>query len=277
MLSYRHGYHAGNHADLLKHLVEVQILQALAQKAKPFCYIDSHAAGGYYDLRGDFASKNAEFETGIGCLWNQAPLPEALLDYLEVVRALNPDGNLRYYPGSPAFARQLLRPDDRGWLFELHNREVDVLRGNFADDARFQIRHEDGFAGLKALLPPPIKRGLVLIDPPYELKTDYQSVVHAVREAHKRFATGIYAIWYPLLRDNPHQALLQGLERSGIRRQLRLELSIAPEGSSGMRGSGMLVINPPWQLDETFKQLLPALCPLLGTDSQYRVQWQVGE
>ncbi len=102
-------------------------------------------------------------------------------------------------------------------------------------------------------------------------------MVHAVREAHKRFATGIFAIWYPLLRDNPHQALLQGLERSGIRRQLRLELSIAPEGSSGMRGSGMLVINPPWQLDETFTQLLPALCPLLGTDSQYRVQWQVGE
>ncbi len=277
MLSYRHGYHAGNHADLLKHLVQVHILAALTQKAKPCCYIDSHSAGGYYDLAGDFATKNAEYQSGIGCLWERSELPEAVQPFLEAVRELNPDGTLRYYPGSPALARHVLRSDDRGWLFELHNTEVEVLRQNFADDSRFQVRHDDGFAGLKALLPPPIRRGLVLIDPPYELKTDYQSVVKAVQQAYKRFATGIYAIWYPLLPGNPHQALVDGLKKSGIRRQLRIELSIAGPKAPGMRGSGMLVINPPWQLDQQFEALLPELCQLLGPESHAQLEWQVGE
>lgn len=277
MLSYRHGYHAGNHADLLKHLVQVQILQALGQKNKPYCYIDSHAAGGYYDLNDAFAKKNGEYKSGIGSLWEESSLPEQLTPYLDAVRALNPNGLLRYYPGSPALARHFMREQDRGWLFELHNSEVKVLRNNFSGDRRFQVRHEDGFAGLKALLPPEIRRGLVLIDPPYEVKTDYQTVVDSIHEAYKRFANGTYAIWYPLLPNNPHLTLLKGLKKSGIRRQLQLELWVAPEGAPGMRGSGMLVINPTWQLDQQFSELLPTLCSQLGAPCGHQVNWLVPE
>jgi len=202
MLSYRHAFHAGNHADVLKHAIVVQLLEHLAQKDKAFWYIDTHAGAGLYALDHAYAQKKAEFETGISRLWQAAArgtvLPPMLEEYLDQVRALNPDGNLRHYPGSPWLAWEILREHDRLRLFELHSTEIQVLRDNFRGAGRRVMLYDgDGFTGIKAILPPPPRRGLVLIDPSYEDKQDYARTVQTMRDGLERFATGIYAVWYP--------------------------------------------------------------------------------
>ncbi|OGT06154.1 MAG: 23S rRNA (adenine(2030)-N(6))-methyltransferase RlmJ, partial [Gallionellales bacterium RBG_16_57_15] len=200
MLSYRHAFHAGNHADVLKHFVEVQLLRYLAQKDKPFWYIDTHAGAGCYALDSGYATQNAEYESGIARLWQRDDLPAPLAEYVELVKRLNPDGQLRLYPGSPLVALELLREQDRLRLFELHPSDSEILRENFAGHgAQVLIQAADGFGALKALLPPPPRRALVLIDPPYEDKQDYRRVTAALCEGLQRFANGIYAVWYPQL------------------------------------------------------------------------------
>ena len=280
MFSYRHGFHAGNHADVLKHLVLVQILEHLAEKEKPFSFVDTHAGAGSYSLGSTFALKNAEFETGIGRLWERKDLPAALNDYLAQVRAVNSDGKLRFYPGSPQIALQMMRPQDRLHFFEQHTTEFEVLQAYFsAADKRIAVRAADGFGGLKSTLPPPSRRGLVLIDPSYEDKGDYRSVVDTMRDALLRFSTGIYAVWYPMVQRGESQHLANELQHligdmageDGKRSDwLHVSLKVAapPKDGFGLFGSGMFVFNPPWKLEATLREVMPVLARRLGQEGQ---------
>ncbi len=278
MFSYRHAFHAGNHADVLKHLVTMQLISYLNQKPAPYMFIDTHAGAGMYALGGPFASKNAEFESGISRLWQRTDLPASLADYVNLVRQLNPDGKLRFYPGSPYIADLMLRDEDRLRLFELHPSDGRLLKTNFAKrmgggrGKRVIIQQEDGFAGVKALLPPLSRRGLVLIDPPYEDKNDYRFVKDCLEDALKRFSTGTYAIWYPVLQRHESQKLPDKLKRLPCSSWLNVTLSISspsPDGF-GLHTSGMFVVNPPWTLAALLKGVMPYLVATLGTDSGAR-------
>jgi len=271
MLSYRHAFHAGNHADVLKHFVELELLRYLAQKDKPFWYIDTHAGAGCYALDSVYAEKNAEFESGIARLWGTADLPAPLAEYVQMVKQFNPDGKLRLYPGSPLVAQSVLREQDRMRLIELHPTDYDLLQQNFAGQgARVLLQKADGFGALKALLPPPPRRALVLIDPPYEEKQDYQRVVGALQEGLKRFATGTYAVWYPQLQRSEAMQLPAQLQRLPAQRWLHVTLSVqAPAADGfGMHGSGLFIINPPWTLHATLQEVMPVLAARLGQDGQ---------
>ncbi|MDG2952194.1 23S rRNA (adenine(2030)-N(6))-methyltransferase RlmJ [Exercitatus varius] len=265
MLSYRHSFHAGNHADVLKHIVLMLIIENLQLKEKGFYYLDTHAGVGRYRLFGDEAEKTAEFEEGIARLWERDDLPPEVKRYVDQIKRLNYGGKaLRYYAGSPLIAAQLLRPQDRALLTELHPSDFPLLRNNFKEYANIVTKRDDGFRQLKATLPPKERRGLVLIDPPYELKEDYDLVVKAVEEGYKRFATGVYAVWYPVVLRQQTKRIVRGLERSGIRKILQVELAVRPDSDQrGMTASGMIVINPPWQLETQMKSILPYLTEVL--------------
>lgn len=270
MLSYRHAFHAGNHADVLKHVVLSLLLDHLSQKDKAWWYVDTHAGAGLYDLHGDYASRNGEFREGIARLWTRSDLPPPLERYLAIVRGLNPDGALRYYPGSPWCAQQCARPQDRLRLFELHSTDQRLLADNFAGAGR-QVRVEpgDGFAGLRAVLPPPSRRGLVLIDPSYEIKSDYQRVPEALKEATSRFAQGGYLVWYPLLQTTDSRTMLQQLRALRPPSWLHVSLSVkSPDpGGFGMHGSGLWLVNPAWTLPGQLKALMPWLMEALRQDA----------
>ncbi|MGA9666249.1 MAG: 23S rRNA (adenine(2030)-N(6))-methyltransferase RlmJ [Gallionella sp.] len=269
MLSYRHAFHAGNHADVLKHFVEVQLLGYLAQKDKPFWYIDTHAGAGCYELDSGYAAHNAEFETGIARLWDRDDLPAPLADYVALVKRINPDGQLKLYPGSPLVAMELLREQDRMRLFELHPTDSDILQENFAGQgSQVLIQTADGFSALKALLPPPPRRALVMIDPSYEIKQDYQRVATALREGLKRFANGIYAVWYPQLPRADARQLPDQLKKLPVKSWLHVTLSVhtSSEDGYGMHGSGMFILNPPWLLHDVLQQAMPYLVKVLGQD-----------
>lgn len=278
MLSYRHAFHAGNHADVLKHAVQALILASLKKKDKPFIVLDTHAGGGLYDLRGEWSQKKAEYQDGIARLWGEQANWAAIDDYLATVRAMNDDGALTFYPGSPELSRRLTREQDKVVLMELHNNEVESLRGNMQGDPRVTLHHRDGFEGLVALLPPTPRRGLVLIDPPYELKEDYFRVVDTLKKAQKRWATGIYAIWYPILGREADRSrdMLNAIAKAGLGDVLVAELEVAGQTPDwGMNGSGMVIVSPPWQLDEQIETFLKPLCNKLaqGPGAQFRVEW----
>ena len=270
VLSYRHAFHAGNHADVLKHVIEMQLLRHLAQKEKAFWYIDTHAGAGCYALDSGYATQNAEFKSGITRLWERDDLPEPLADYVNLVKALNPDNTLKLYPGSPMIARHYLRGQDRMRLFEMHPADSNLLHKNFArQGTRVLIETTDGFKAFKALLPPPPRRALVLVDPPYEDKQDYRRVVTTLGEGLKRFNNGMYALWYPQLQREETQILPGRLKLLPARSWLHVALSV--QGSvtaEGMRGSGMFVINPPWWLEKTLREVMPYLVGQLGHDDQ---------
>lgn len=264
MLSYRHAFHAGNHADVLKHLVEVLILQYLVKKAgKPLCYIDTHAGAGSYALRETFASKNREFDSGIARLWERHDLPADLASYVNLVRSVNPSDKLLQYPGSPAIAAIILHTGHRLQLFELHPDDAGKLGRWAARDGRIKVQQDDGFAALKAILPPPERRALVMIDPPYEIKTDYATAIAALKLASKKFATGVYAMWYPLLDREEVAILVKKLEAMPVK-YLLVELSVQAAGD-GMYGSGVFIINPPWVLQQQLESCLPYLQEILAT------------
>jgi 23S rRNA (adenine2030-N6)-methyltransferase len=268
MLSYRHAFHAGNHADVLKHCILVQLLRYLNQKDKPYWVIDSHAGAGRYRLDSEHAAKNAEFETGIGRLWAQTDLPAMLADYVGLVRAMNPDGRLRHYPGSPWLAFQVMRPSDRLRLFELHSTDFRLLAKTFAGEERcVAVRQADGFQELKSVLPPPPRRGLTLIDPAFEDKRDYMRVPAALKEALGRFATGTFAVWYPQVQRGDARQLPEKLKKLPVE-WLHASLSVhAPAADGfGLHGSGMFVINPPWTLAAALAETLPFLVASLGLD-----------
>lgn len=280
MLSYRHAYHAGNHGDILKHSVLALLMQALTRKDTPFCYVETHAGVGRYDLRAPEAQKTDEWRDGIARLWHRDNVPEQALPYLDAVRALNPDDKLHYYPGSPRIARHFLRTHDRMVLCELHSSDMPLLKQEFTGDHQVAVHHLDGYQGLKAFLPPKEKRGLVLIDPSYEVKAEFDQVTTALGHAHARWPTGMYALWYPILNRPSIERLHRRLRESGVRKQLYTELCVAPDdGPAGMHGSGMLIINPPWQLDMQLKALLPWLHQCLDSagHGRWAVEWLVGE
>ncbi|KFB77136.1 MAG: 23S rRNA (adenine(2030)-N(6))-methyltransferase RlmJ [Candidatus Accumulibacter sp.] len=270
MLSYRHAFHAGNHADVLKHLVLVQLTRYLGQKDSAFWYVDTHAGAGAYALDSGQAAKLAEYRDGIGRLWGRQDLPSALQDYLGLVRAANPDGRLKIYPGSPSLAMATTRTQDRLRLFELHSRDVVRLREHFAACGKRVIVEEgDGFAALKALLPPPPRRALVLIDPSYEERRDYDRVVHSLRESLSRFPGGTYLLWYPQLTRLEAHHLPPRLKHLPARRWLQVTLRVRTPASDGfgMHGSGLFVINPPWTLEATLQAVMPCLVERLGQDA----------
>lgn len=293
MLSYRHAFHAGNHADVLKHVVLIQLLRYLGQKETPYMYIDTHAGAGAYVLDTGYAAKSAEYETGIAKLWDRNDLPAAVAEYVQLVKDMNPGGKMRYYPGSPYCAEKVTRGEDRIRLFELHPSDSKILEENFrkldADDAangrraggrgkRVMINRGDGFEGLKALLPPPSRRGLVLIDPPYEVKDDYRRVRDTLKDALSRFATGTYAVWYPVLQRMESRQMPDKLKRLPCNGWLNVTLSISgptPDGF-GLHSSGMFVINPPWTLEPMLREIMPYLVKALGVDAGARFTLETG-
>ncbi|GGY31053.1 23S rRNA (adenine(2030)-N(6))-methyltransferase RlmJ [Pseudoduganella sp. SL102] len=283
MFSYRHAFHAGNHADVLKHFVQIQLLQYLNQKDVAYTYIDTHAGAGVYALDSMQATKTAEFETGIAPLWERTDLPAPLAEYVNLVRGMNPSGKMRHYPGSPYVAEQVAREMDRLRLFELHPADVRLLSDNFikleqhkaAQGVRSTVRGKrvivnkaDGFLGVRALLPPPSRRALVLCDPPYEDKQDYRKVVDMLGDALKRFPSGTYAIWYPVLQRIEARNFAEKLKHLPAQSWLNVTLSVSgptPDGIA-LHTSGMFVLNPPYTLAGTLKTVMPYLVQVLGRD-----------
>jgi len=285
MFSYRHAFHAGNHADVLKHLTLVSVLQHLTQKEVPLLAVDTHAGAGGYDLHQRQAQTSAEASGGVQRLMEGLtelgePSP-ALAEYLSVLQAANPGGGLRHYPGSPWLMQHLLRENDRVRLFEMHPTEWRVLSQNvkgWQAGRRVTVHHADGFEGLTPLMPPPSRRGLVLIDPSYELKTDYGRVIDTVQTCLKKFATGVYVIWYPIIARPQAQQLpkqltkaAQAVQKPWLHATLRVQSgasggSANPRSLGPLSASGMVVINPPHTLNERLKAALPQVVKALGQD-----------
>jgi 23S rRNA (adenine2030-N6)-methyltransferase len=281
MLAYRHAFHAGNHADVLKHLVLVQVLRHMNRKEKPYWVIDTHAGAGGYPLHEASAQKNAEYAEGIERLWNRKDAPEAVQDYLAQIRAFNTGGPLLYYPGSPGIAHQLMRPQDKLRLFELHPTDHRVLDATFGAQPGVQVRCADGFVALKSLLPPQDRRAVVLLDPSYELKTDYAALRNTVSDALQRFAVGTYAVWYPVLQRRESHLLPQQLRRiAGQADWLDVRMQVREPDASGfgLLGSGMFLINPPWTLHATLREVLPWLTGVLGqfNGAHFALEQQAG-
>lgn len=270
MLSYRHAFHAGNHADVLKHFVLSLVLDYFNQKEKPYWVIDTHAGAGVYALEDAYAQKNAEFQTGVARLNSAQNLPDALNLYLNAIQSINADKTLKLYPGSPQIAMHHMREQDKLRLFELHPSDFQRLQQHFKPNGR-QVKADmaNGFDGIKACLPPPTKRGVILIDPPYELKEDYLRVDNCIQDSLKRFATGTYMIWYPLLQRPEPNDMLKRLHALKLQDWLDVQLTVQTPRADGMGmyGSGMFVINPPWQLPAILNEAMPTLTQLLGQDN----------
>lgn len=278
MLSYRHSYHAGNFADVLKHVVLIKILEHLTGKDTAFDYIDTHAGAGLYDLHSGHADRLQEYTNGIARL-EPDEWPE-LAGYFEIIKQYNRTDELDYYPGSPLIAMHFLRDRDRAWLFELHSTDFALLEQNTASNRRVSVAKQDGYKGLLARVPPPSRRALVVVDPSYELKTDYDQVFDTVCRAHRKFSTGIYAIWYPVVDRWRCEQLKNRFSQSGIKKIHCYELGIHPAGAyKGMTAAGMIVINPPWKLMQQMSELLPKLHATLAQadNSHYQCEILVGE
>jgi 23S rRNA (adenine2030-N6)-methyltransferase len=270
MLAYRHAFHAGNHADVLKHLVLAEVLAYMNQKPKGWRLVDTHAGAGGYSLEGEYATQHREFEHGIGRLYERSDLPPPLAEYVAQVRAFNEGGRLRQYPGSPAFAQMALRPQDQLRLFELHPTEHKILASYLGGDPGIETHLADGFEALKPQLPPPTRRGVVLIDPPYELTADYTRALGALREALTRFAEGVVIIWLPQLQKVEAAQLPQRLKASADNLakkgwlHARLTVAEADARGFGLIGSSVFVANPPHTLAATLRSVLPWLAPVLS-------------
>jgi len=269
MLSYLHGYHAGNHADVLKHTVLTALLGRLVAKDKPLRYVDTHAGAGGYDLRAPAALRNREHDAGVGKLWEASDAPAAVARWLALARRFNGSGALKRYPGSPWFARESLRPSDDLFLFELHPTEHRALKKACADDPRAKVLRENGLTACIGLVPPPSKRALVLVDPSYELRNEHRDVVDAIEKLHKRFATGVLAIWYPVIERRWVERFERALRATGIAALSVYELNVARERrEGGLVGSGMFIVNAPWQLDDDLGEALPWLAQHLGVERE---------
>lgn len=266
MLAYRHAFHAGNHADVLKHIVLTLVLRYMNQKDKPYRLIDTHAGAGGYSLEGQYAQKKGEYLQGIGRLWGRDDLPAAAAEYVDLVKQFNPDGQMEQYPGSPAFARMLLRPQDQLRLFERHPTDHRILAA-FVDGARgVEVYDTDGFEGLKGQVPPSSRRAVVLMDPSYEGHGDYSRVIAALREAIERFAEGVYVVWYPQVQKLEAAQLprrLEGLAPKGWL-HVRLTVQLPDSQGFGLAGSGLFILNPPYTLHDQLLELMPYLVDVLG-------------
>jgi 23S rRNA (adenine2030-N6)-methyltransferase len=276
-VNYRHHYHAGNYADVFKHVLLLQLIRAMQRKEKGFLYLDTHAGRGGYDLTvpsvlPDGRSREPEHPAGIGRLWGASGLPAAVSEYLALVKRFNErrgeDGvELKFYPGSPWIARLLLRPQDRMVLCELREEDAEALDFDFAREANVKVLAMDGYTGLKAQLPPPEKRALVLIDPPFESKGEFADIERGVAEALRRLPGAVCAIWYPITERVRTMAFQQALVQVGVP-ALYAEIAIAGDGSQlRMKGCGLLVLNPPWRIEDEFRAVLPLLAERLRVDA----------
>ncbi len=265
MLAYRHAFHAGNHADVLKHCVLQQILMYMNQKDKPYWVIDTHAGAGMYSLASDYANTKSEYLDGVARLWDCDDLPSVLREYMNLIQLCNNKGDWSLYPGSPEVIRRTIRADDRMRLFELHPTDFEILQENFERDRQAKLFKSDGFASLKALLPPPTRRAVIFMDPPYEIKTDYPKVVDALEEGLARFAEGVYVIWYPILTRGDHIRMLESLRKLS-EKTLNIAMTVQQpdEKGFGMLGSGLFIINPPWTLKDTMQDIMPYLVEKLA-------------
>ena len=278
MLSYRHGYHAGSWADVHKHAALMLLLAHLCRKPKPFCVIDAFAGDGLYDLGAPEALKTGEFKQGIARIYGREDAPAGVALYLSAIQAHNADNSLATYPGSPPLSLGAMRDDDRLILCEQHPTAHSRLMDWAGRDGRVAIHRRDGFEALKALLPPPIRRGLVLIDPSYEVKTDYDAVPKAVAEGLARWPAGIFAIWYPVLAEGRHLALVKGVAALAAERSLLSEIGPREPPATGLQGAGMIIVNPPWQFDRDMRVagdwLALALWPAPG--GRHTLRWLTG-
>jgi 23S rRNA (adenine2030-N6)-methyltransferase len=279
VLSYQHAYHAGNAADCHKHLALVLLLRRLQQKETPLCFVDSHAGRGLYDLASAEARKTNDAAGGIRRLAEAPDPPAPVRDYLDLVRAHNGPDELRYYPGSAVLAQQLLRDDDRAILLELHPQEFHALRVAIGRDPRVYVHERDCQEGLSALLPPkaPIRRGLVLIDPSYEVKEEYETSVTLLGRALERFGTGVFLLWYPLLAEERHLRLKRLLEELGPPKTLISEYRFSDK-LVGLQGSGLAIVNAPWQIDEALGRAMGYVAAALdaGGKSRHELRWLTG-
>lgn len=279
-MNYRHAYHAGNHADVLKHAVLARVMEHMKKKAKPFRVIDAHAGIGIYDLSGIEAGKTGEWEGGIGKLAEPfAPDVEALLKpYRDVIAALNPGGGVTIYPGSPELALRLMRENDRMIANELHPQDAITLERHYIRDQRVDVTSMDAETCLKAKLPPQERRGVILIDPPYEIKNEAEKAVRMLAHGMRRFAQGVYMLWYPLKADATSDTILAQVQALGVPGTLKVELRVREAfAAGGLAGSGIILMNTPWKLDQELKLLVPALGKRLGLGNwgQGSVEWLV--
>jgi 23S rRNA (adenine2030-N6)-methyltransferase len=266
MLAYRHAFHAGNHADVLKHITLTRVLRYMNQKDKPYRLIDTHAGAGGYSLEGPYAQKKGEYLQGVARLWSRDDLPEAVADYMALVRAFNPEGRLEQYPGSPAFAQMLLRSQDQLRLFERHPTDHRILEAYLGGVRGAEVKDTDGFEGLKGQVPPSSRRAVVLMDPSYEGHGDYPKVVSSLREAIVRFPEGVYMVWYPQVSKLEAAQLPRRLEGLAPKGWLHARLTVQQPDSQGfgLAGSGMFILNPPYTLHAQLLEVLPWLTEVLG-------------
>ncbi|AWB68385.1 23S rRNA (adenine(2030)-N(6))-methyltransferase RlmJ [Saccharobesus litoralis] len=289
MLSYRHSFHAGNYADVLKHIVQIAILDHLNKKAKPYCVVDTHAGAGAYRLTEEHAQKTLEYVDGIGRFWHKDTIAEIekyplLARYIQKIQSFNPTESLTQYPGSPWFSIQAIQEHniraDQVFLHEIHPTDSGLLSEFVGRNPQVHLQFKDCFKHALGLLPPKQKRGLVMIDPPYEIKQDYQNVIDFVLKAHKKFATGTYAIWYPVVQRYRIEKMQKALVASGIKNIQNFEIGIAPDSDAiGMTAAGMIVINPPWTLMDELQGLMPYLTEKLAGEERahYKAEQWVGE
>ena len=279
-MNYRHAFHAGNHADVLKHLVLSRLLALLAKKDAPYAYLDSHAGIGLYDLRGDQASRTGEWLDGIQRVWQADDVPALFDDYLGVIRALNPNGQLRYYPGSPEVARELSREQDRLQLNEKHPEDGQLLKANMKYDRRVAVHLGEGWHVPRALLPTEQKRAVLLIDPPFEQADELQRCAQAMKESIARMRQAVVAIWYPIKDQRQLKRFYQDLQGTGAPKLLRIELLVhaADNADVGLNGSGLAIANPPWGLEDELRAVLPWLGQNLGqTQGGWKLDWLIEE
>ena len=268
MLAYRHAFHAGNHADVLKHITLTLVLRYMNQKDKSYRLIDTHAGAGGYSLEGQYAQKKGEYLQGVARLWDRDPaeLPEAVADYMALVREFNPEGQLEQYPGSPAFAKMLLRAQDQLRLYELHPTDHRILEAFLGSVKGAEVKDTNGFEGLKSQVPPSSRRAVVLMDPSYEGHGDYSKVIASLREAITRFPEGVYMVWYPQVSKLEAAQLPRRLEGLAPKGWLHARLTVQQPDSQGfgLAGSGMFILNPPYTLHDQLLAVLPYLTEVLA-------------
>jgi 23S rRNA (adenine2030-N6)-methyltransferase len=283
-MNYRHAFHAGNFADVLKHVVLIMLVEHQKRKDTPFFYLDTHAGGGTYDLSLGESQRSGEYKNGIGRLleFPEAALSPEVAQYVRLVKACAGPGRsaITAYPGSPTIVANLRRPTDRMVLAETHAREAQSLRASLGRQKLVSVLESDGYEAVKAQVPPREKRGLVLIDPPFESDAEFDRILKTLEVGYQRWPTGTFCIWYPLTERAAPLRFRRDLEASGIRKVLDVTLSVMPEDTPvGLRGSGLVIVNPPWLLDERLAELLPDLHRLLVPDGAggTSVEWWAGE
>lgn len=278
MLSYRHAYHAGNFADVLKHSVLTLVLEYMTRKEKGFSYVDSHSGAGMYSLSDPYAEKTGEYKDGIAKLIS-TDVPESLLPYIELIQSLNSDNELAIYPGSPGIAKAILRRQDTANLYELHSTDHQLLAEFCERWRKAHVNKSDGYQGVLSHMPTPSRRGVVLIDPPYEIKNDYEKAVETVIDAYKKFSSGTFIIWYPVVTRAYIETMEEKFESSNVKNLLKVEFRLREDSEAyGMTGTGLFIVNPPWQLKSQLEEILPFMKETIGTaESEFETTMLIDE